>query len=68
MREPDRYVVVSDFRATGPTRGSLTPAMGDDGQVIQARPPGPCDKAERKEKIRDYDRDKLLFLEMNDHL
>ena len=39
-REITVYEVVSDFRATGPTRGLMDPVLGSCGEVLQARQPG----------------------------
>ena len=39
-RDPD-YTVVSDFSATGKTRGALDPVLNLAGDVL--RPRGPCD-------------------------
>ena len=36
-RDDDTLVVVSDFRANGPTRGSLNPILGVCGEVLQPR-------------------------------
>ena len=39
-RDDGTLVVVSDFRATGPTRGMMVPILGTCGEVLLARQPG----------------------------
>ena len=38
-RDDSTYVVVSDFRAHGPTRGAMDPVLGMCGEVLQPRQP-----------------------------